>query len=394
MANPAKQTRALTFSERVAYQRAIEEVYWRHRIWPKENRAPKPSLDAVISQAQLEKKVADYLRNFQALEDYGRSPITVEQLQGELDRMARCTKQPDILHELFEALRNDPFAIAECLAKPILAERLMINFSFHDKEPLSSWGAKAEIQMPTLAAAANASYTLPIISAELNECIYDSWTATSTTNAPTPRSSHTAVWTGSEMIVWGGYGDAGYVNTGGRYDPSTDSWTPTSTTNAPDQRTDHTAVWTGNEMIVWDGYREPIGFNTGGRYNPITDTWTATSTVNAPDARVAHTAVWTGSEMIVWGGNNAANTGGRYDPNTDSWTATSTINAPDRRFRHTSVWTGSEISSGAAPAAFFLVTLLTQAGNTIRLWIAGHPRALPTCLLLAPITQQSGPAVK
>ena len=25
----------LTFAERVAYQRAIEEVYWHHRIWPK-----------------------------------------------------------------------------------------------------------------------------------------------------------------------------------------------------------------------------------------------------------------------------------------------------------------------------------------------------------------------
>src|SRR5262249_26985350 len=57
--------RTLTFEERVSYQRAIEEVYWRHRIWPKENRSPKPSLDAVISQAQLEKKVTDYLRNSQ-----------------------------------------------------------------------------------------------------------------------------------------------------------------------------------------------------------------------------------------------------------------------------------------------------------------------------------------
>jgi hypothetical protein len=26
----------LTFAERVVYQRAIENVYWRHRIWPKE----------------------------------------------------------------------------------------------------------------------------------------------------------------------------------------------------------------------------------------------------------------------------------------------------------------------------------------------------------------------
>ena len=53
--------RTLTFAERVTYQRAIEEVYWRHRIWPQEH--PKPSLDTVMSQAQLEKKVADYLRN-------------------------------------------------------------------------------------------------------------------------------------------------------------------------------------------------------------------------------------------------------------------------------------------------------------------------------------------
>ena len=30
-----------TFAERVAYQRAIENVYWRHRIWPKERPDPK-----------------------------------------------------------------------------------------------------------------------------------------------------------------------------------------------------------------------------------------------------------------------------------------------------------------------------------------------------------------
>src|SRR6516165_229887 len=29
------QTRTLTFTDRVAYQRAIEEVYWRHRSWEK-----------------------------------------------------------------------------------------------------------------------------------------------------------------------------------------------------------------------------------------------------------------------------------------------------------------------------------------------------------------------
>src|SRR5215471_11588510 len=52
--------RPLTFAERVSYQRAIENVYWRHRIWPKENSNPKPSLDAVMTRAQLEKKVTGY----------------------------------------------------------------------------------------------------------------------------------------------------------------------------------------------------------------------------------------------------------------------------------------------------------------------------------------------
>ena len=73
---PGRVQRTLTLQERVLYQRAIEEVYWRHRIWPKENSNPKLSLDAVLSQAQLEKKVKDDLRNSQALADYWQRPIT------------------------------------------------------------------------------------------------------------------------------------------------------------------------------------------------------------------------------------------------------------------------------------------------------------------------------
>ena len=119
--------RTLSFAERVSYQRAIEDVYWRHRIWPKENPNPKPSLDAVISQTALEKKVQDYLRDSQTLEDYRQQPITAEQLQAEMARMAQNTKQPEVLRELFEALGNDPFVIAECLARPVLTERLLNN---------------------------------------------------------------------------------------------------------------------------------------------------------------------------------------------------------------------------------------------------------------------------
>jgi hypothetical protein len=117
------QTRTLTFAERVAYQRAIEDVYWRHRIWPEDRPDPKPSLDAVMSQGQLEKKVADYLGRSQALEDYWQRPIAPQQLQDEMERMADDTKRPEVLRELFEALGNDPFVIAECLARRLLTER-------------------------------------------------------------------------------------------------------------------------------------------------------------------------------------------------------------------------------------------------------------------------------
>src|SRR5438552_5701677 len=94
---PHPAAAVLTFAERVAYQTAIEDVYWRHRIWPNTNPGAKPSLDAVMSQAQIEKKVTEYLRNSQTLEDYWHRPITGDQLQAEMARMASNTKQPEVL---------------------------------------------------------------------------------------------------------------------------------------------------------------------------------------------------------------------------------------------------------------------------------------------------------
>ena len=337
-ANPPQQRTTLTLADRVAYQRAIEEVYWRHRIWPKERPDPKPSLDQVMPSVQLEKKVEDYLRNSEALEDYWKEPLSAEQLQAEMERMAQHTKQPEVLRELFAALGNDPFVIAECLARPALSERLVM--SLHGTQ------IKAGVLRPKVMAAATANYALPVISGEVIGCTDDTWTATSITNAPSGRIHHTAVWTGSEMIIWGGSHDISFFDTGGRYNPSTDSWTATSITNAPSGRESHTAVWSGSEVIVWGGFSTFGYSNTGGRYNPSTNTWAATSTTNAPTGRFSHTAVWSGNEMIVWGGYNLSsyfNTGGRYNPNTDSWTATTIANAPVARYNHTAVWRNSEM---------------------------------------------------
>ena len=175
----------------------------------------------------------------------------------------------------------------------------------------------------------------------------NSWAEVSTIDAPVARESHTAVWTGTEMIIWGGSPGGNPVNDGGRYNPTTNSWTTMSTSGAPSARYFHTAIWTGSEMIVWGGKSGGTYFSDGGRYNPESDSWTALSNNGAPSARYFHTAVWTRSEMIVWGGSNGStgsqNDGGRYDPTVNSWTTVSTTGAPTRRAVHTAVWTGSEM---------------------------------------------------
>ncbi|MBI3426526.1 MAG: hypothetical protein HY011_26665 [Acidobacteria bacterium] len=127
LAGRAQQT--LSFEDRVAAQRAIEEVYHRHRLWPTDNPQPKPSLEAMIGEdalrGQSARVVEDALRLSTALAVYFSAPVSAADLQAEVDRMARDTRQADVLRELWAALGNDPLRVAECLARPLLVERLV-----------------------------------------------------------------------------------------------------------------------------------------------------------------------------------------------------------------------------------------------------------------------------
>jgi hypothetical protein len=149
------------------------------------------------------------------------------------------------------------------------------------------------------------------------------------------------------MIIWGGEGTLP-LNSGGQYDPVADTWTSTATTGAPTARFGHSAVWTGSEMIVWGGANDVTRqtYNTGGRYNAVTDTW-ITTRVPSLSPRAHHAAIWDGARMIVWGadpnGLNIPGTGGRYDPVTDSWSLVSTANAPSNRSGMGAVWTGAQM---------------------------------------------------
>ncbi|MGB3005713.1 MAG: hypothetical protein WBC06_04335 [Chitinophagaceae bacterium] len=175
----------------------------------------------------------------------------------------------------------------------------------------------------------------------------DIWTNISSTGAPSARVLETVLWTGTEMIVWGGrdLANTNFYNDGAKYNPVTDIWTPITSSNAPSIRCDHTAIWTGTEMIIWGGNNSTDQLQTGAKYNPFTNTWTTITITNTPVKRNRHTAVWTGSEMIIWGGNNAGflNSGGRYNPSTDNWVAVSTVNAPSPRPFPFAAWTGTKM---------------------------------------------------
>jgi hypothetical protein len=186
----------------------------------------------------------------------------------------------------------------------------------------------------------------------------NSWRTIASASAPERRTSHTAVWSGTRMLVWGGEGvfpppapnavDKVFAD-GGSYDPVADAWSPVSP--AAFASRSHAAVWTGSRMIVWGG-RDAFALtltthNAGGAYEPVAGGWTLTDTVTAPTPRMSHTAVWSGAEMIVWGGRTDVSpglaTGGRYAFGPNAWVATATAGAPSGRSGHTAVWSGAEM---------------------------------------------------
>jgi N-acetylneuraminic acid mutarotase len=378
--------RTLTFEERVSYQKAIEEVYWRHRIWPKERPDPKPSLDAVMSQAQLEKKVTDYLRNSQALEDYWQRPITADQLQAEMDRMAMHTRQPEVLRELFEALGNDPFIIGECLARPALAERLLTNWYAYDQRIHGELKQRAEAELQTHPSAEqmrqlSGTYTeIQFVRSESPQAKqnHDQGHSINLNAIEWDKTLQRLTKTFSDHSAAAGVSPPrGHPVASGAL-PAKNKWIKTRVLSPLQEDADryHTTAlmeltkdrmtlaavsWLKEPLDSWLARAESRTLATttvpAASYTLPTipdgatcvdNTWTATA--GPPDIRYGQTAVWTGSEMIIWGGGSSGypnfsfrNTGARYNPSTDTWTSTSIFHAPTGRASHTGVWTGTEM---------------------------------------------------
>jgi hypothetical protein len=171
------------------------------------------------------------------------------------------------------------------------------------------------------------------------------WRGMSTVGAPPlgrREENRAAVWTGSHFLVW-------HPDGGARYEPDLNLWTPIATAGQPERRRSHSAVWTGTELLIWGGVFYDPFFQDGAAYNPMTDTWRALATAGAPSARENALAVWTGHEMVVWSGTfGIASTwvqdGAMYDPTRDSWRPMSAAGAPEYgRTRVEMVWSGQAV---------------------------------------------------
>jgi hypothetical protein len=138
-------------------------------------------------------------------------------------------------------------------------------------------------------------------------------TATQLPKAPlAARRDPAAVWSGRELIVWGGWAGNQAASQafadGAAYNPETGRWrtlapAPLSPRSAP------AAVWTGREMVVWGGNDPARGragnaLLDGAAYNPVSDSWRRIASAPAGSARSFGKAVLAQGRMVVGGGQD------------------------------------------------------------------------------------------
>jgi Kelch motif protein len=157
------------------------------------------------------------------------------------------------------------------------------------------------------------------------------------------RARHTAVWTGEEMIVWGGF----TCDDRPRADGAAYAGSWRTIARAPiSPRSYHVAVWTGEEMIVWGGSRGRRLLVDGAAYDPERDRWRRLAKSPFRTGRLGLgmepdlDADWTGALMTIWGPRGGAT----YDPERDRWQR---IPAPPPELRDVAggqtAWSGGEL---------------------------------------------------
>lgn len=168
---------------------------------------------------------------------------------------------------------------------------------------------------------------------------------------PGPRRSFgVTVWTGRELVVWGGCDSSipqcddlgeGILTDGVAYDPASDSWREVASSPlAPGIHPQ--GVWTGSEVLIYAGTASPENGPTAAAYDPANDSWRSLPAPPLAPRRYA-TAAWTGLHFVLWGGSRLGvelefDDGVAYDPETNTWLPLVQAPTGAERDRHAMVW--------------------------------------------------------
>jgi hypothetical protein len=197
----------------------------------------------------------------------------------------------------------------------------------------------------------------------------DAWRSMSTVNAPTTAGG-TDVVLGEKVVCWGGalyvagqaftgplYQSSGLTNSGAVYNAADDTWTAMSTTNAPSPRFGVLALAMRGRMFVWGGtdgttnsFGEQSYFRDGGIFDPETNTWTSISKDDSPILTADNGLLWAEEQGLVylWASIWKPDVGWRgatlwtYDPSADQWASVDVTGLPEMLSTYF-VWTGKDL---------------------------------------------------
>lgn len=142
---------------------------------------------------------------------------------------------------------------------------------------------------------------------------------------PAPIPAHygaSLVWTGTELIVWGGLTDEPCCRNsldGAAFDPTAGTWRQIA--HPPDRVRPGLQLWTGTEVLVFGG---GTADTASAAYDPAADTWRLITNPPVPGS----VALWIGDEAVLVRDPDADHDGYddsldatsyAYDPATDEW---------------------------------------------------------------------------
>ena len=170
------------------------------------------------------------------------------------------------------------------------------------------------------------------------------------------------VWAGGELVVWGGWTRDQQVHAdGAAYDPRTGRWRPVPPAPQAQAFTvndDRAAVWTGRELLLWGGYTPVTGARADGAmrpgdglaYDPAAGRWRRLLPPPGVPLERAHAAGWTGTELLVvdagtWPPFADRLRGAAYDPAADRWRRLAPSPRLDRGelLERTVLWAGTRL---------------------------------------------------